>query len=83
MKKILFLTVVCFSISSCANFKVNGTICENLGTGSEPSVQNGMPAECKKYDKEKAYEAYDKADKKEKPDVKDIVEFDKNKKEKK
>ena len=82
MKKFVFLILVAFSISSCANFKVNGTICDNIGTGSEPTMQNGIPTECKRYDKEKAYKAYDKVDKKEKPDVKDIVEFDKEKEKK-
>ncbi len=80
MAKFLVIFILTFSFSSCSNFKINSTICENIGVGSEPSTQNGIPSECKNYNKEEAYKAYDKADKKEKPDVKDLIEFDKDKK---
>ena len=83
MKKILGLIFLSFSLSSCANFTINGTICDDIGVGSKDISEQNIPKECKKYDKEKAYKAYDKVNKKEKADIDDIIEFDKDKEDEK
>jgi len=80
MKKIFVLAIFA-SLAGCSNIQINGTICDNVGVGSEPVMQNGMPQECLKYDEKEAQKAFDKVKEKKKADVEDIIEFEKGKKE--
>jgi len=64
-----------FSLGEAKNLQINATICDNIGVGSEPTMQNSFPQECKKYDKKKAQEAYDNHKLKETDNIKDIIKF--------
>jgi len=54
MKKYLIFLVLAFS--GCANFSVNGTMCDQIG--SEPNAV--VPEECVVYEESKAQKAFDK-----------------------
>ncbi len=73
MYKIAILVAV--FLNACASFTVNGSICDNIGTGSDRNMQN-MPAECRDYDEKKADKAFHKVIEDKKVSKKDI-EFDK------
>lgn len=74
----VFLLMIVASFGGCANFTVNGTICDQINT--EPNTQN-IPAECRKYNKKDADKAFNKKKEDKKADVDSIIEFEKNKKE--
>ena len=77
MKNILFLALLA-SFGGCANFTVNGTICDQIQP--EPNTES-IPKECRKYDEKEAEKAFFK-NKKKKPDVDDVIEFQKEKEKK-
>jgi len=66
-------------LSGCANVTVNGTICDNVGTGSDRDLQ-GVPQECRDYDEKKADKAFHKVTEEKKVSDKDI-KFDKEEEE--
>ena len=71
MKKYLIFLVLAFS--GCANFTVNGTMCDQIA--SEPNAV--MPEECVVYEESKAQKAFDKTQ----PKIsspKDIIKFTKD-----
>ena len=78
MKTLLLLTMLA-SFGGCANFTVNGTICDQIN--SEPNTQQ-LPQECRKYNEKEAEKAFFKDEEKKKADVDDIIEFNKEEKEK-
>ena len=61
MKTLLLLTILA-SFGGCANFTINGTICDQIKT--EPNTQQ-IPQECRKYNEKEAEKAFfNKIDKK-------------------
>jgi len=79
MKNIIFIILVA-SFSSCANFKINAPICNEIA--NEPNTQN-IPKECRNYNEKEAEKAFFKHKKDKRADVDDIIEFNKDKKEEK
>jgi hypothetical protein len=79
MKNIIFIALIA-TLSSCANFKVNAPICNDIN--NEPNTQN-IPKECRNYNKKEADKAFFKNKEDKKADVDDIIEFNKDKKEEK
>ena len=59
-------------LSGCANFRVNGTMCDQVAY--EPGVS--VPQECQDYDEKKADKAFNKVVEEKKVSDKDI-KFDK------
>ncbi len=58
-------------VAGCTNVTVNGTICEDVGIGSDRDLQ-GIPQECKDYDEKKADKAFHKVRDEKKVSDKDI-----------
>ncbi len=79
MRGILLLALAA-SLGGCANFTLNGTICEEINT--EPNTQN-IPKECRKYNEKEADKAFHKNKNGKKADVDSIIEFEKNTQEEK
>ena len=77
MRAVLLLMLVA-SFGGCANFTVNGTICDQINT--EPNTQN-IPKECRKYNEKDADKAFHKDKEDKKADVDSIIEFEKNQEE--
>lgn len=61
-------------LSGCANFTINGTMCDQVAT--EPGAV--IPKECRNYDEAKAQKAFDKVVDEKKVSDKDIT-FEKDK----
>jgi hypothetical protein len=80
MKKIFILALLA-SLGGCSNIQINGVICDNVGVGSDPAMQNGVPQECRNYDEKEAEKAFNKEKEQKKADVEDIIEFQKEQKE--
>ena len=66
-------------LGGCASVTVNGTICDNVGTGSDRELQT-IPQECRDYDEKKADKAFHKVTEEKKVSDKDI-EFNKEEEE--
>ena len=79
MKTLLLLAMLA-SFWGCANFTINGTICDQIN--SEPNTQQ-IPKECRKYNEKEAEKAFfnKKKEKESKADVDDVIEFNKKEKE--
>ena len=60
-------------LSGCANFKVTGTMCDDINR--EPGVT--IPEECRAYDEKKADKAFNKKRNEQIHSVEDIIEFNK------
>ncbi|MDF1878936.1 hypothetical protein JHD46_04705 [Sulfurimonas sp. SAG-AH-194-C20] len=75
MYKFLLFLMLILSINGCSNFTLNGSMCDNIGIGSQRGIQN-IPQECKDYDEKKADEAFHKVVQEKKVSDKDI-KFDK------
>ncbi len=60
-------------LSGCANFKVTGTMCDEIN--KEPGVT--VPEECRVYDEKKADKAFNKKRNEQIHSVEDIIEFNK------
>jgi len=76
MKKVALFTALLL-FSGCANFTINGTMCDQIA--SEPNTQQ-IPQECRKYNEKEAQKAFFNEKKKSKTDVDDIIEFNKEEK---
>ena len=70
-----YIIAISLLFSSCANFTVNSTMCDNLGTGSDRSMQS-TPSECRNYDEKEADKAFKKVVEDKKVSDEDI-KFDK------
>jgi len=73
MVKILAVVVVVLFVSGCANFKVTGTICDNI----EQKPGTPVPQECQEYSKKKADKAFFNRRNKQIESAEDIIEFSK------
>ncbi len=71
MYRVLILTVVL--LSGCANFKVTGTMCDDINR--EPG--DPIPQECQAYDEKKADKAFNKKKNEQIDSVEDILKFSK------
>ena len=71
MYKIVIITAVL--LSGCTNFKVTGTMCDEIN--KEPGVT--VPAECQAYSEKKADKAFNKKRNEQIHSVEDILEFNK------
>jgi len=72
MKKYL-LPALLLTLSGCANFTVNGTMCDQIA--SDPHAT--LPQECRNYDEKEAEKAFNKVVDEKKVSDKDI-KFDKD-----
>jgi len=77
MRKVLLTIVLAVFLGGCANFTINGTMCDQIA--SEPNTQQ-IPKECRKYNEKEAKKAFFNEKKKSKTDVDDIIEFNKEEK---
>lgn len=75
MYKYLLVLMITFSISGCAKFTVNSSMCDNVGIGSQRSLEH-ITKECREYNKKDADKAFHKVVQEKKVSDKDI-EFNK------
>ncbi|SFV65859.1 hypothetical protein MNB_SM-5-628 [hydrothermal vent metagenome] len=73
MYKILAVIAVVLLMSGCANFKVTGTMCDNI----EQKPGMPIPQECQEYSKKKAEKAFFNRRNKQIESAEDIIEFSK------
>jgi len=66
-----FLIILALFLSGCANFEINGTMCDQVM--SDPT--NPVPQECRNYNEKEADKAFNKVVEEKKVSDKDI-EFD-------
>ena len=79
MKKI-WLILVIVSFGGCSNFKINSTMCDDIGLGSDRDI-NQIPKECRNYNEKEADKAFFKDKEQREADVDDIIEFEKEEEE--